>query len=471
MKTVVFSVFQKSLLRRNFVGHFAVLFLFCVLASGNLIFQSAKETNTAHSVWAETMAKSTSSLLGGLERTPVQSEFGMLNSMLTILDQSFLAMISNPPDNNRKVLIRISDLKGEVLFTSTAATNFPFNRTNKTQYKVVSNGSKWLVGSFQGKDSRFIVELAAMQWEHDVGTSDSLWSYVALPFFVFLPLAALITWLTTIRGLSPIKDLARKISERSPTDMTHLKLDQDYPEFRPVALEINSLLTKLEQTLKRERAFLADAAHELRTPLAVVQAQAHVLQYAQTNAERQQAADELATGVERTASLIRKLLVSARLNADSFSPTLAKANLVELIQQRISSFSILAEKKSIEMELDSPTQCQVRLDRESFVSAIDNVIDNAINHSPIGARIGIQILTLKEGFIHLRVTDQGPGIPEQFREQAFERFFRVPGNDQHGNGLGLAIVKRVMALHNGQVLLDKANNNNGLCVDLVLPKA
>jgi signal transduction histidine kinase len=229
------------------------------------------------------------------------------------------------------------------------------------------------------------------------------------------------------------------------------------------------LLLKLNTTLTRERNFLADAAHELRTPLAVIQAQVHVLRHASSEVEKSTASDELNTGIERAASLIQKLLLTAKVSGESFAPKLETIDLVAFVQERMAHLSLLASRKRIDMELKAPLVCIVKLDRETFISALDNVLDNAIRYTPQDGQIEVSIDMVQADKVRVRVADNGVGIASELHGRVFERFFRIPGTEQQGSGLGLAIVKRVLALHGGQVVLSQGLNHNGVAVEMTLP--
>jgi signal transduction histidine kinase len=471
MKNTFFSAFKHSILRRNIVGHLLVLILFCTLTVGNLAWRFQRGGDGAYDQSLAVASLAVAQSLSELKGVPTQSDFVLAYSiMFKTLDFDKNFNFPNNPSKNYFAL-RALDPQGHELFRSPIAESMQFDPSKKGFYDLKHNGKNWRVFRNEIGSGKLVIETALLSELFENDLKVTIEQFVFWPLVGFLPLAAIITWLTSVRGLRPLKDLASLIAQRTPNDMKPLKLKTSYLETEPVVNEINSLLLKLETTLSRERAFLADAAHELRTPLAVVQAQAHVLQNSLTDQDRIVASEELNIGVERTASLIAKLLTSARLNTQDFSPLLLKTDLVSLVQERVATFSVLAEKKNIEMELLAPQECMVMMDRDSFLSAIDNVIDNAIRYSPIGASIFVQISAEGAEHVRLTVTDQGAGIPEALHEQVFERFFRVPGTEQQGSGLGLAIVKHVMELHRGGITLIKGKGNQGLCVELSVPKA
>jgi signal transduction histidine kinase len=305
--------------------------------------------------------------------------------------------------------------------------------------------------------------------ERDLATA--LLRYLGLPLMVFLPIAGLTTWWASRRGLRPLHDLAALIARRSPQDLQPLEPVASFVETAPLVSEINTLLHKLKATLSRERHFLADAAHELRTPLAVVQAQVHVLQNAGSAAERAACAEELNVGIARAAALIQKLLLTARVSSDDFAPHLEAVDLTAFTQERVALLSALAAQKNIDLELQAQPRVQAHIDRETFASALDNVIDNAIRYTPKGGAIVVAIDSAQAGGVALRVADNGVGITPELRDRVFERFYRINGSEQPGSGLGLSIVKRVLALHGGSVTLSTGLNQTGLAVALVLPHA
>jgi signal transduction histidine kinase len=228
------------------------------------------------------------------------------------------------------------------------------------------------------------------------------------------------------------------------------------------------LLDRLKATLQRERNFLADAAHELRTPLAVIQVQADVLASTDNPAEKLESSNELRLGIERTAALLKRLLMIARVDPDSFIPRYQEVELSSFVQERVASLAPLAVQKSIEIEMSASRPSIVNVDPESLVSAIDNVLDNAIRYTPNGEKINITVYST-EAYAVLEIADSGIGIPKVHQKSVFERFFRVPGSEQLGSGLGLAIVQQVMALHQGEVTLSDGLEGRGLTVCLKLP--
>jgi two-component system sensor histidine kinase QseC len=164
-------------------------------------------------------------------------------------------------------------------------------------------------------------------------------------------------------------------------------------------------------------------------------------------------------------------LLSARVAEEDFAPRFQRVNLADFAQDRVASLSAIALKKNIEIELRAEAPCEAHIDKVTFTSAFDNVLDNAIRYTPAGGAIAVHVHNTPSRDVLVRVSDNGVGIPSELHQRVFERFFRVTGSDQQGSGLGLAIVKQVIDLHGGHVSLAEGVNGKGLTVELKLPVA
>jgi signal transduction histidine kinase len=370
--------------------------------------------------------------------------------------------------SNVSMAFRVLDASGAVIFSSPHHASLPWPDLRAGGQAISHDDMPWRVMTQAGREGTVTLQIAESFAGSNAQLSTVIFRYIIAPLLVFLPIAALMTMWVARRGLAPVRELADTISSRSPDDLKPLGPVRAFVETRPVFDEINSLLTKLQATLDNQRDFLADAAHELRTPLAVIQAQAHVLQTAGTDEDRALAVDELNKGVSRAASLIGKLLITARVSSEEFKPRMQMLDIAAFTQERVAVLSPLAVQKQIEVELNAAPNLLVRVDRETFVSAVDNVIDNAIRYTPAHGHIQIDI-DRGAGQVRMRVADDGAGIPAELHERVFERFFRAHTAEQQGSGLGLSIVKRVLALHGGHVALAQGLNSRGLSVVLTLP--
>jgi signal transduction histidine kinase len=478
MKTALLPSLQGRLI----VNQLMVIVGFAAIAIGNLLWHVHYADGGELDTYLEIQAQS---LLGVLERTPRQPEPLAHDKQPLARQMQILAAHTrqvtekvktsnssavSPSDAPFDMAFRLLDASDQVIYVSPGHAGLAWPSRKPGGTTVQHAGVDWRAYSSTSTSGELTVQVAEISSALNDDVSSSIFRYVVMPLLAFLPVAALMTGLATRRGLAPLRELAQVIAGRTPHTLQPLGPIKTYCETQPLVTEINSLLHKLQSTLSRERDFMADAAHEMRTPLAVIQAQVHVLQTARSQAERDAAAQELTLGVERAASLIGKLLLTARVSSDEFQPRMELVDLTAFTQERIALLSTLAAQKDIEMELRAPARAPVRIDRETFVSAVDNVIDNAIRYTPVQGRIVIEIDQPTPAQVRLRVVDNGLGIPPHLHERVLERFFRVHSGEQQGSGLGLAIVKRVLALHGGQVALSQGMERRGLTVTLTVPQ-
>jgi signal transduction histidine kinase len=459
------KVFGRSLLRRIAIGQIASIFLFSFLISFNLLWQVQKdgdgEIDRDITAVAKAMAISIETEPATLDR---QTQLNILKRFLERFYPLDMTFKDGPPI----LAIRVFNQLNKEIYRSDdypeALLSTPLSKP--TTFK--SNNREWRYLSYTSPNQQTTIHLA----KTTLAFSDDLWPiiqrYILQPMLWFLPLSALATYFAAIKGLQPLTQLADLIAKRTAHDLSPIDEPSPYLETRPLIEAINSLLDRLKATLKRERSFLADAAHELRTPLAVIQVQADVLTSTDNPSEKADSSNELRLGIERTAALLKRLLMIARVDPDSFVPRYQSVEISSFVQERVASLAPLAVEKSIDISMSSRGQYMIDIDPESMVSAIDNVIDNAIRYTPSGETIDITIHS-SDTYAILRIADSGIGIPKEHHTSVFERFFRVPGTGQYGSGLGLAIVQQVMMLHQGEVTLTGGLEGRGLTVSLKLP--
>ncbi len=229
---------------------------------------------------------------------------------------------------------------------------------------------------------------------------------------------------------------------------------------------INDFLARVRESAERERVFIADAAHELRTPLAAMRINVEALQSWVISESQQELLAGIVRSNSRAARLVNQLLLMKHSEARIDTVT-EPVPLTTLIQERMAALEPLASARGIELEFFADDEIRVAGIRERLVSLIDNLIENAVKYSPEGGRIEVQLQSTTTS-ARLRVSDAGPGIPAELRERVFDRFFRDPNQTQSGSGLGLAIVKAVTQQHNGRVNLS-TSAEGGLMVTVDFP--
>ncbi|MGE6992936.1 ATP-binding protein [Pseudomonas sp. NPDC047961] len=277
-----------------------------------------------------------------------------------------------------------------------------------------------------------------------------------LPDLIGLPLLALLIWLAVGWGLRPLAHMAQLLKNRDPDNLAPLLLAPLPQELEPVAASLNRLLQQVNQLVDREKRFIADAAHELRTPLAVLRIHAQNAQQAGNEADRDEALRQLLAGVDRTTRVVTQLLTLARLEPSAQQLLLAPLDMRRLTRDTLAELTPLAiaREQELTLEVDEHGDYSLTGDAASLATLLQNLVGNALTYTPSGGRIEVQLRSTPDKLI-IEVADSGPGIAPELREQLFERFVRL--GDGQGAGLGLSIVARIAELHGATVeLLDSA---------------
>jgi len=297
----------------------------------------------------------------------------------------------------------------------------------------------------------------------------SLTRRAVLPLVALLPLLGLGIWIIVGHALRPLSSISSALRARTPSALEPLP-QRDLPEeLVPLVGSLNDLLQRLNRALEARRQFVADAAHELRSPLTAVQLQLQLVKRAGSGEERAAALERLERGVQRSTRLVQQLLTLARQDPQEPEVDRASVDLDRLAHELIADFEPMAQHHRLTLALESQGPAHIRGDRESLRVMLSNLVDNAIRYTPRG---GVIVRVQQKGNdVKLEVEDTGAGIPVDERERVFDRFYRVPGHkaEEEGSGLGLAIVKRVAERHGGHVRLDSGSGGSGLRVTVQLP--
>nr|WP_280553600.1 ATP-binding protein [Halomonas sp. 25-S5] len=290
-----------------------------------------------------------------------------------------------------------------------------------------------------------------------------------MPDLLGLPVLAFLLWWATGWGLRPLSRMAEQIRRRDPHTLQPLILHPLPRELETIAGALNRLLERIRALRVREKRFIADAAHELRTPLAVLDLHAQNALAAEDPADRREALGKLRDGVARSTRLVTQLLALARLDPEEESPLAGKpADLLVEVREALAKLSPLAAERGIELQLeaDEATDWRLSVEPGAIDTLIQNLAGNALQHSPQGGTVTVG-LAAGDHALSLTIDDQGTGIPPDQRLEVLERFHRAgPGA---GAGLGLSIVDRLLQRHAGRLRLDDAPDG-GLRVEVVLPR-
>jgi signal transduction histidine kinase len=292
-------------------------------------------------------------------------------------------------------------------------------------------------------------------------------SVKALIFFAFLMLPL---WFAVRRGLSPLRSLALHLGQRQAGDLTPLNVSTRYRELKPLVAALDGLLFQLRSKVQREYAFLQDATHELRTPIAVIPAQAHILAKAATPSARAAAKQQIDHALARAFHLIAQLSELARVDTQSVLESRVQ-DVVALVKLDLMQMEQAALARQIALQLAAPDTLLHPLESNTFLSIFHNLVSNAIRYGRVGGRV---VVTLRQEDHHLflSVADDGPGISPAQREQVFERFYRGLGHDVSGSGLGLAIVRQACSRLNARLELHDGlagPHGHGCCFSVWIP--
>jgi two-component system sensor histidine kinase QseC len=292
--------------------------------------------------------------------------------------------------------------------------------------------------------------------------------FYLMPLLTSLPFLILPAWLSIRLAMRPWNGVARELAARGPQDLAPLSLRQGHRELVLMVDAINGWMRRVASSSERERSFVADAAHELRTPLAAMLVNIEALRgHATDDAGRQLMSGVLSSG-HRATRMVNQLLSLMRSEATEIE-TVRQVELDRLLQDRLAVLGPLAAARSTELELSAEADVRVDAPMAALASLVDNLVENAIKYGPPGGVVRVTVR--REGpEAVLEVEDQGPGIAPALRERVFDRFFRDPAQHEPGSGLGLAIVRSVLEGMGGRIaLLD--GEHGGLRVEVRLPLA
>lgn len=300
----------------------------------------------------------------------------------------------------------------------------------------------------------------------------SLWfkafgSALIVPFSLMVIIMGSFIVIAATQAFQPIRQLRQEIQSRSPDFLSPLDKD-GYPDELQVIVEaLNDVFQRLDDAFVARQRFIAEAAHELRTPITAIGLNAQVLLNEHAQKTPSEAADNLQRGVERAGHLVSQLLHLARFDPKfSHARQLTVVDLVELAKTTIIEYDALAERKAIDLGLIAPSKANVRGDPAGLRILLSNLIDNAIRYSPIDSHVDVVIEPVLPG-LQLVVIDNGPGIPENQRDRALEPFCRLDCSTP-GSGLGLAISAEIARQHDSEISLSETPGG-GLTVSVLLP--
>jgi two-component system sensor histidine kinase TctE len=296
-----------------------------------------------------------------------------------------------------------------------------------------------------------------------------------LPLLLMMLLATMMVWRGVGRGLSPLESLRQQIASRSHRDLSPLNLETSPTEVVPILQAMNGLMSRLEYALAQQQRFVADASHQLRTPLAGLKAQAALASGEQDPQQLRHALEQIQTSSTTLAHTVNQLLSLARLEPEAGPGIeLESVDLAALARDATRSWVPTALTKDQDLGYEgNEAPCMIQGSSTLLRELLNNLIDNALRYTPKGGCVTVRVENRPDAHTLLSVEDDGPGIPAEQRERVFERFYRILGSGQSGCGLGLSIVQEIAQRHRATVSLDGAEveSGRGLRVSVSFPSS
>ena len=329
------------------------------------------------------------------------------------------------------------------------------------------DGRNWRVFSTWDARRKFLVQVAELD-ETRREIAAGIAANLLAPLLVALPVLALFVWLGIGRALKPLHRLGQAVAERRADNLSALTVADAPTEVVPLVRSLNALFGRVDRLVENERRFTADAAHELRTPLAALKAQAQVARGAADDGARRHALDSVIAGCDRAARLVDQLLTLARLEPGHAGRTPERCELRGIAQEVIAEIAPAALDRKVEIELAAPEPVCVSGYPNLIAVLLRNLVDNAVRYSPERTRVHVDV-TRDADAARVAISDEGPGIPPAERTKVGARFYRILGTGQSGSGLGLSIVRRIAEIHAAQLTFADARDGKGLRVVVEFP--
>lgn len=373
------------------------------------------------------------------------------------------------PNPHHYLLFKVRDAQQRVLYRNDAASDIALSRSapDGLSWTTIA-GQRWRLFSLWDRQ-RSLQLLVAEPTSHRDDISRGFFYRIALFGLLLVALATIAIWWSIHRVFRVLQVSADEVSARTPHELADVNLSGAPAELHPLLLEINRLFGRVRHSRDNEQRFTADAAHELRTPLAAIKTNLQVLQRARSAQEREEFIAALGASVERATRLVNQLLALARLDPQAQEAVLALApgDLAPLLARQEAQWQALAVPYGVALTVSmAPAPCA--LDADSLQILLRNLVDNALRYTPAPGAVAVSC-GVEEGRSYLRVADTGPGIAPEMHERVFERFVRLGGAQLPGSGLGLSIVRRIAERHGAHIVLGAGLQGRGLALTVIFP--
>lgn len=381
-------------------------------------------------------------------------------------DESSRSELTATHRYEQKLLFQVWSVDGKLLQHSPGAPATQMTTLVPGYRTEMIGKQRWRVLTRLDRHGEFVVQVAEPYSKRE-WLAKHIAMKILLPMLIVLPVLALLIWWFVTTGLRPLSAISHEVQSRAANRLDLLEMQNVPDEVAPLVQALNGLFVRLQHAFDSERRFTADAAHELRTPLAALKVQAQVAMRAEDDVERKAALEKVQQGVDRATHLTAQLLTLARIDPENATSLHQPLSLYNLAAVALNDVQWLAQAKHIHLRLEGDPG-MVAGDADQLAVLLRNLLDNAVRYTPQGGEVNVG-LHEDQGVV-LEVSDTGVGIPEEQRQRVLERFYRIPGNAEPGSGLGLSIVQRIAQLH-GATLSLETSPSGGLLARVKFPHA
>ncbi len=397
-------------------------------------------------------------------------DYHMQQMALSLRSGSPLSNSEPPPhsdvgDENNELMVQVWTPDGVQVFRTFTRAPLPKHavlgfsnvKANKTTYRV-----------FSVQTPTQIVQIA-----QDMAVRRNMAGNLALrtvgPIAVMMPILMLVVWWVVSGSLEPVARVRTQVAARQADDLSPVSEAGLPDEVKPLVHELNLLFGRVRTAFEAQQHFVADAAHELRTPLAALKLQATSLERADSAEARAVAIGRLTAGIERATRLVEQLLILARQEASAANGAKSQqVDLAELARRTLGDMANAAQTRRIDLGLQRADSSSVDGQPDALAILMRNLVDNALKYTPEGGVVDVSVAADSTAVV-LTVEDSGPGIAADERERVFDRFYRIAGSEASGSGLGMAIIKAIADRHGATLTLGESARLGGLLVELKFP--
>ncbi|GAB3435046.1 ATP-binding protein [Massilia solisilvae] len=374
---------------------------------------------------------------------------------------------TDPSAESDDLVVQVWTPDGVQVFHSVSRARLP-QRAVLGFSNVRANGTIYRVFSIQTNNQ-------TVQVAQDLSVRSNMARNLALrtlgPIAVMMPILMLVVWWVISGSLEPVDRVRSQVASRQADDLSPVSENGLPDEVQPLVRELNLLFSRVRTAFDAQQHFVADAAHELRTPLAALKLQAQSLERADNPEARKVAVARLTAGIDRATRLVEQLLVLARQEASATAGAIRQdVDLAELARRSVADLAAAAQAKGVDLGVQRADAVRVQGQPDALTILLRNLVENAVKYTPQGGTVDISVRGESGGAV-LVVEDSGPGIAPEERERVFDRFYRIAGSEAQGSGLGLAIIKSIAERHGARLELGQSERLGGLAATVTFPVA